>query len=210
MKKTIIAAAVLLIFFASGCKKEKTGGEWNIKIEDGAEVYNYSGVTYTPAMSDYSYASFASETSFNSSGGGSVPSYTTRSKFKISLGNITRINFELLFNTVDSAILGGLKQSNLNNVRFAALKKIINPGVYSFNNSIVEPFVFYLDKTGTTWVTDKQQSNILEVVSVMPNTQDETANALIAKINFDIALRNINSTATKRVKGSMFSFFNLN
>ena len=53
----------MFIFFISGCKKEETPKPWKIKIEDGTELYNYSGVTYNPAISDGSSAAFSSEAS---------------------------------------------------------------------------------------------------------------------------------------------------
>jgi hypothetical protein len=208
MKHLLFSTAIVFIFFIAGCKKEETPKPWKIKIEDGTDLYNYSGITYNPAISDGSSAAFSSEASFGSSG--SVINYTTRSNFIIRLGNITKINFELQFSTADSAIIVGLKQSNANNVRFNAFKQMVKPGTYTNQNSIATPFVFYTDKTDILWVIDRSQSNIVEVVSVAPNTQDEMANALIVQINFDIAVRDINFTKTKKIKGNMFSFFNLN
>ncbi|MGF2413273.1 MAG: hypothetical protein ACQUYJ_13155, partial [Ferruginibacter sp.] len=117
--------------------------------------------------------------------------------------------FTLNFNTYDSAIVSVLKQSNSNIVRFNAFKQVVKKGVYQFNNAAVTPFIVYVDKNGVLWSTDFLQASFLEVVSVTPNTQDNTANALITQINFDIGLKSISNTSLKRIKGSVFSFFNL-
>ena len=208
MKYLLSSTVIVFFFFIAGCKKEETPKPWKIKIEDGTELYNYSGVTYNPAISDGSSAAFSSEASFGSSG--SIINYNTRSNFIIRLGNVTKINFELIFSTADAAIVAGLKQSNSNAVRFNAFKQMIKPGIYTNSNGITTPFIFYIDKTGITWVTDISQPTTVEVVSITPNTQDEMANALIVQINFNLSFRDSNSTKTKKIKGSMFSFFNLN
>lgn len=197
----------MFIFFISGCKKEETKNQWHIKIEDGTEVYNYSGVSFNPIAADDMSASFKSYASFGSSG--STIIYNTASEFVIKFGNISRLSFSIIFSTFDSAITAGLKSSNSNTVRFNAFKQVVKTGSYKFNGTIA-PFNIYQDKKGTLWSTDNNQSNFLEVVSVTPNTQDNTANALITQINFDIALKDINNTSTKRIKGSTFCFFNLN
>ena len=194
-------------FFIASCNKEKNVGQWNIKIEDAAEVYHYTGVNYNPLATDRMSATFNSTASFGSSG--STINYNTSSEFRVQLGNVSRIAFDLNFNTYDSAIVSGLKKSNSNTVRFNAFKQVVKKGIYQFNNTAITPLIIYTDKNGTTWSTDFSQTSFLEVVSVTPNTQDNTANALITQINFDLGLQDINHTSTKRIKGSMFSFFNL-
>jgi hypothetical protein len=204
MKKIKIISAVIITFFIVGCKKYDNEGPWRIRIEDGGEVYNYSGITRNPAISTKGTASFGSSANINGTN-----DYNTRSKFIVELGNISRIDLDLIFTCSDSAILANLKKTNPNTVRFNAFKQIIKPGIYAFKNAAIETFFFYKDKSGQLWATDDRQNNFLEVVSVGPNTQDNTANALIAQINFDIGLRDINYTVTKRIKGSIFSFYNL-
>ncbi len=204
MKKIKIISAVIITFFIAGCKKYDNEGPWKIKIEDGAEVYNYSGITNNPRVSSRGTASFKSSANLNGTN-----DYNTRSKFIVELGNISRIDLDLIFTCSDSTILANLKKTNSNTVRFNALKQIIKPGIYAFKSASIEAFIFYKDKSGQLWATDVRQANFLEVVSVGPNTQDNTANALIAQINFDIALTDINYTITKRIKGSIFSFYNL-
>jgi hypothetical protein len=204
MKHTTTITAVLIIFFISGCKKYDSEALWKIRIEDGAEVYNYSGITRNPRISSRGTASFESSGNLNG-----INDYNTRSKFIVELGNISRIDLNLIFSCSDSTILVNLQKTNSNIVRFNAFKQIIKPGIYAFKNAAIQPFFFYRAKTDVLWVTDEQQINFLEVVSVGPNAQDNTANALIAQINFDIGLRDLNFTATKRIKGSIFSFYNL-
>ncbi|NOT91448.1 hypothetical protein [Ferruginibacter sp.] len=207
MKNILNIIIAIPIFFITSCEKEKNVGQWNIKIEDGAEVYHYTGVNYNPLTADGMSAAFNSTASFGSSG--STIIYNTGSEFVVRLGNISKIVFTLNFNTYDSAIVSGLKQSNSNIVRFNAFKQVVKKGVYQFNNAAVTPFIVYVDKNGVLWSTDFLQASFLEVVSVTPNTQDNTANALITQINFDIGLKSISNTSLKRIKGSVFSFFNL-
>lgn len=207
MKNLFKIITIALILFLAGCKKEKDGGQWNIKIEDGADIYNYSGLTYNPLTSDGTTASFSSFAGLGSSG--STNFYNTQSHFLVKLGNITSIGFDIVFSTADSAITAALKTSNSNTIRFNAFKQVVKTGVYSFNNAKINPFIIYVDKNGMTWSTDFSKTNSLEIISVSPNTQDNTANALITQINFDIALKDINNTLTKRIKGSTFNFFNL-
>ena len=207
MKKILTAITVTLILFISGCKKEETANPWHIKIQDGTEVYNFSGLTYNPLTSDGTTASFSSFASLGSSGSSNF--YNTQSHFLVRLGNISSIGFDVVFTTADSAITAALKTSNSNTIRFNAFKQVVKTGVYSFNNAKITPFIIYVDKNGMTWSTDFSKTNSLEIISVSPNTQDNTANALITQINFDIALKDINNTLTKRIKGSTFNFFNL-
>jgi hypothetical protein len=204
MKHITTIAAVIIFFFIAGCKKYDNDGLWRVRIEDGAEVYNYSGITRNSAISSRGTASFESSANINGTN-----DYNTRSKFIVELGNISSIGMDLIFNCSDSSIVANLKKTNSNTVRFNALKQVIKPGIYAFKNAPIETFFFYKDKSGQLWATDERQNNFLEVVSVGPNAQDNTANALIAQINFDIGLRDINFTATKRIKGSIFSFYNL-
>ncbi len=199
-------AIALLIFFTPGCKKLNTSGPWKITIDDGVEIYNYSGVTY-PSADGYS-ATFKSSASFGSSG--SNDTYNTRSQFSINLGNVTRIDFTLILNTADSAIVAALKPSNSNTIRFIAFQKLVKKGVYAFNDIANGPFVFYTDKKDSTWVSDYSQTNFLEIVSISPNAQDNTANGIITQVNFDLAVKGFNFSGTKRIKGTIFSFFNLN
>lgn len=206
MKNLFKIITIALILFLAGCKKERDGGQWNLKIEDGTDIYNYSGLTYNPLTSSTT-ASFSSFAGLGSSG--STNFYNTQSHFLVNLGNITSIGFDIVFTTADSAITAALKKSNSNTVRFNAFKQVVRKGIYSFNNGAVTPFIIYIDKKGTSWSTDFSKTNSLEILSVSPNTQDNTANALITQINFDIALKDINNTLTKRIKGSTFNFFNL-
>ena len=208
MKHLFKIILIGIILFFAGCKKERDGGQWNLKIEDGTEVYNYRGVTYNPVTSDGTSASFTSFAGLGSSGSSFF--YNTQSHFIVRLGNISRIGFDIVFTTIDSAITAALKTTNSNTIRFNAFKQVVKKGTYLFNNSTVTPFIIYTDKKGTTWSTDFSQTNFLEVLSVTPNTTDNTANAIIAQINFDIGLKDLNNTLTKRIKGSMFTFFNLN
>ena len=210
--KTIInlMAIALLIFFIPGCKKLNTSGPWKITIDDGAEVYNYSGVTY-PSADGYS-AAFNSTASFGRDGNNQINSFFTQSGFEVKLGNISSINFNLSFLTSDSVIVSKLLTSNPNQVRFAALQQIVKKGIYSFppNTTPVLPLVMYTDKKDSSWVSDYSQANFLEIVSSSPNAQDNTANGIITQVNFDLAVKGLTFSGTKRIKGTIFSFFNLN
>ena len=46
------------LLFTAGCNKEETRKPWNIKIEDGVELYNFSGDTYNSIAPDQMSASF--------------------------------------------------------------------------------------------------------------------------------------------------------
>jgi hypothetical protein len=75
----------------------------------------------------------------------------------------------------------------------------------------MKPFIFYRDKLGKLWATtDYLQTNNLEIISVTPNTTDNTANAIIAQVNYDVTVIELNTTNKKRIKGVMYSFYNLN
>ncbi len=203
-------AIALLIFFTPGCKKLNTSGPWKITIDDGAAVYNYSGVTY-PSADGYS-ATFNSTADFGYNGNNQVNSFFTQSGFEVKLGNVSSINFNLSFLTSDSVILSKLLTSNPNQVRFAALQQIVKKGIYTFSPNTTQalPIVIYTDKKDSSWGSDLSQTNFLEIVSSSPNTQDNTANGIITQINFDLAVKGINFSGTKRIKGTIFSFFNLN
>ena len=200
----IIFATVIL--FIAGCNKEETRKPWNIKIEDGAELYNFSGVTY-PASDGWS-ASFQSSIAFGSSGNSQM--FNTRSQFSVKFGNISGLNFTLILNTDDSATVANLNLSNPQQIRFNAFKQVVKKGIYSFASAAKSPFVFYTDKTDSLWVTDFSQNNLLEIISTSPNTQDNTANTIITQVNFDLGLKGVSFTGTKRIKGTIFSFFTMN
>ena len=198
----IIFATVIL--FIAGCNKEETRKPWNIKIEDGAELYNFSGNTYNPIAADQMSASFQS-----TSGLGSMM-FNTRSQFSVKFGNISGLNFTLILNTDDSATVANLNPSNSQQIRFNAFKQVVKKGIYSFASAAKSPFVFYTDKTDSLWVTDFSQNNLLEIISTSPNTQDNTANTIITQVNFDLGLKGFGFTGTKRIKGTIFSFFTMN
>jgi len=197
-----------LILFIAGCNKEETRKPWNIKIEDGVELYNFSGDTYP--VSDGMSASFESISDFGYNGNNQVNSFNTRSKFLIKFGNISGLDFTLILNTNDSATLANLNLSNPQQIRFNSFKQVVKKGIYPFASAAKSPFVFYTDKTNNLWVTDFSQNNLLEIISTTPNTQDNTANTIIAQINFDLGLKGFSFSGTKRIKGTIFSFFTMN
>lgn len=199
----ILTAAVI-----TSCNKIETKKPWNIKIEDGSELYDYSGVTY-PSADGWS-ASFQSFSGFQINGNNEVTSFNTKSQFSVKFGNFSGLNFNLIFNTNDSLTLVNLNSAKPHSVRFQAFNQVVKKGTYSFTSMPNSPFIFYTDKQDNLWVTDFSQNNFLEVISTTPNTQDATANELIAQINFDLGLKGFSSNSTKRIKGTIFSFFTLN
>ena len=198
----IIFATVIL--FIAGCNKEETRKPWNIKIEDVAELYNFSGDTYNPIAADQMSASFQSTSGFGSM------MFNTRSQFSVKFGNISGIDFTLILNTNDSATVANLNLSNPQQIRFNSFKQVVKKGNYSFGSAANSPFIFYTDKTNNLWVTDFSQSNSLEIISTTSNTQDNTANTIIAQVNFDLGLKGFGFSGTKRLKGTIFSFYTMN
>ncbi len=190
------------ILFTTGCNKEETRKPWNIKIEDGVELYNFSGDTYL--------ASDGWSASFQSTSGLGSTMFNTRSQFSVKFGNISGLDFTLILNTNDSATVANLNPSNPQQIRFNAFKQVVKKGIYSFASAAKSPFVFYTDKTNNLWVTDFSQNNVLEIISTTPNTQDNTANTLIAQVNFDLGLKGFGFSGTKRIKGTIFSFYTMN
>ena len=214
MKNLISHITVVIVLLTTSCKKENDGGKWNIKLDDGLENYNYHGVTYNPIAADALWsANFKSSISHSIDANGILRGFNTRSEFNIQLGNNYGISLGIIFSTNDSLILSGLKTTNTNEIRFNAFKKLIKIGAYTFNinNDAMKPFIFYRDKLGKLWATtDYLQTNNLEIISVTPNTTDNAANAIIAQVNYDVTVIELNTTNRKRIKGVMYSFYNLN
>ena len=206
INRFIVFATIL--FVAAGCNKEETRKPWNIKIEDGAELYSFSGDTYPVA--DGMSASFESISAFGYNGNNQVNSFNTRSKFLVKFGNISGLDFTLILNTNDSATVANLNLSNPQQIRFNSFKQVVKNGNQSFISPAKSPFIFYTDKTNNLWVTDFSQSNSLEIISTNSNTQDNTANTIIAQVNFDLGLKGFGFSGTKRLKGTIFSFYTMN
>jgi hypothetical protein len=195
---------ITIIFFS--CKPDKIIKPYHVTVTDGENTYKYNGDTLSTIISQGDW-----QPNFSSSAGigmsGNTNYYETKSEFRIKLGNISRLNLSIAFQNTDSATVADLKPSKPNQTRLFALQKIIRPGLYIFNT--YSPFFIYTTEVDKIWITDLSQSNSLEILSTALNSQDGTANKIVAQINFDIGLKGSNFSAKKRIKGSIYSFFNL-